>query len=447
MTSGTSPLAGGCRSAVVSARAGRVSFRQGLVAIVVLALVVRIVVVLATSAYVPQTDASDYDRIAVVVADTGSLPASVLAPGGGPSALRGPAFPLTLAAVYKLVGTGSAHSRWEAGRLYEAVLGAITVALIGLIALRLFGAAAGLVSAAIAAAYPPLILVGTSLMTEPLFIALLLGAVLAALEHRRSQRRWRWVVVSGLLAGLAALTRGNGIVIVIPLCFLVWSERPRWSWRSLSAPLALLAAAAAMLAPWTVRNYLQFHTFVPITTESGFALAGTYNSYSAHRTDYPAMWIPPVLDTERELARHPGIDEAHLSARLDRDGVNYIEAHPAYPLKVAYWTTLRLLDLAGTGFERWEATYEAYPPEMAVISMYAFWALAIVAIAGAFTRAARRAPWAFWCCPLLLLLSTVLVIGATRYRVPADPFFVMLAALGLIRVTASVRSRRGRRPA
>ncbi len=205
--------------------------------------------------------------------------------------------------------------------------------------MRVFGSAAALLSAGIAAVYPPLILVGTSLMTEPLFIALLLGAVLAALEHRGSRRRWRWVVASGLLAGLAALSRGNGVAIVVPLCFLVWTGRPRWSWRSLSAPAALLAATAAMLAPWTVRNYLQFHTFVPITTQSGFALAGTYNSYAAHRTDYPALWIPPVLDTERELTRHPGIDEADLSARLDGDGVNYIEAHPASPLKVAYWST------------------------------------------------------------------------------------------------------------
>jgi hypothetical protein len=109
-------------------------------------------------------------------------------------------------------------------------------------------------------------------------------------------------------------------------------------------------------------------------------------------------------------------------------------------LKVAFWTTRRLFNLAGTGFERWEATYEAYPPEFAVISMYAFWALALVAVAGAFTRAARQAPWAFWCCPLLLVLSTVFVIGATRYRVPADPFFVMLAALALLTLTATRRS-------
>jgi 4-amino-4-deoxy-L-arabinose transferase-like glycosyltransferase len=447
VTSGISPPAGRVSSGPVVPRLRGVSFRSGLTAIVVLALAVRIVVVLATPAYVPQTDASDYDRIAVVLADTGSLPGSVIAPGGGPSALRGPAFPLTLAAVYKIVGTGSADARWEAGRIYEAVLGAITVALIGLIALRLFGPATGLLSAAIGAVYPPLVLVGTSLMTEPLFIALLLGAVLAALEHRASRRRWRWVVASGLLAGLAALSRGNGIAIVIPLCFLVWTGRPRCSRRAVSAPLALLAAAAAILAPWTVRNYLQFHTFVPITTQSGFALAGTYNSYSAHRADYPAMWIPPVLDTVRELAEHPGIDEAHLSTRLDGDAINYIEAHPAYPLKVAYWSARRLLDLAGTGFERWEAIYEAYPPELAVISMYAFWALGLIAIAGACTRAARRAPWALWCCPLVLLLSTVFVIGATRYRVPADPFLVILAALALLRITASAGSRQGPRPA
>ena len=52
--------------------------------------------------------------------------------------------------------------------------------------------------------YIPLILVGASVMSEPLFALLLLGALAAAIQHRRSTHRWRWVVVAGVLAGLTA---------------------------------------------------------------------------------------------------------------------------------------------------------------------------------------------------------------------------------------------------
>ena len=132
------------------------------------------------------------------------------------------------------------------------------------------------------------------------------------------------------------------------------------------------------------------------------------------------------------LAHHRGLDEAQISSRLDTVAFDYVKAHPAYPLKVLYWNTLRMLNLTGTGYERWEATFEAYPPTLAAISVYAFWALGLLMLAGAVTRAARRPPWALWLCPLLVFLSTVVFLGATRYRAPADPFLIMLAALALV---------------
>ena len=40
----------------------------------------------------------------------------------------------------------------------------------------------------------------------------------------------------------------------------------------------LCVAAALTVAPWTIRNYDTFHAFVPVSTQFGSALAGTYNS-------------------------------------------------------------------------------------------------------------------------------------------------------------------------
>jgi 4-amino-4-deoxy-L-arabinose transferase-like glycosyltransferase len=283
-------------------------------------------------------------------------------------------------------------------------------------------------------------MIGSSVMTESLFIALLLGAVLAALVHRDSAYRWRWPVASGVLIGLAALTRSNGILLAAPLCFLVWTGRPRRSRHALAAPLTVLVATLVTVTPWTIRNFAQFHTFVPITTESGFVTAGTYDSVSAQLPTVPAEWLPPVVQWNRIIAEHPGINEAQLSNRLNSLALDYAENHPAYIFKVAYWNTLRLFGLTGAGYERSLARYEAYPPELAVISVYAFWVLGLLAFGGLATRAARKAPWAFWCVPLLVCVSTVLLIATARYRSPADPFFVILAALGLL----AAWERRGR---
>jgi 4-amino-4-deoxy-L-arabinose transferase-like glycosyltransferase len=323
----------------------------------------------------------------------------------------------------------------------QALLGTAAVALICLIALRLWGTLTALVAGSIAAVYPPLVLVGSSLMSEPLFIAVELGAVLAALVHRDSSRRWRWVLLSGVLTGLAALTRGNGLALLVPLWFLVWNERPRWSWRALRAPLALVAATVVTLVPWSVRNQVVFGQFVGITTQGGYALAGTYNPQVQHDRRYPAMWQAPFTEVAAIDRADPTATEATISRHLMTGALDYITAHPASLLKSVYWNTLRLLNLRGAGFERWFAPYEGYPPTLAGLSVYAFWVLALAAIAALFARAARAVPIALWGCPLAIALCAIPLLGSTRYRSPADPFLVMLAGVVLVAAYHRLRPR------
>lgn len=422
----------------------RTRFGYALTTIVLIALIARVVVVLVTPHFLPKTDSADYDRIAVSLVQHGRFPASILAPG--PTALRPPLFPYALAATYKVVGVGSATARWEAGRMLEAALGAVTVLLIGLISLRLWGRRAALMSSALAAVYPPLVLVGSSLMTESLFMPLALASVLAALIARSSANQLRWCLLSGLLLGLGALTRGNGLALLLPIAALVWTGRPVLSRRALRAPLAVVIALALTLVPWTVRNANTFHEFVPVTTETGYATAGTYSWQAAHFTEFPALWVPPWRVALALLARHPHLGEARLSDRLNGLAFDYLKAHPTYVAKVFWWNSLRLLNLTGTHYERWAAQWNAYPKWLAEDSVYAFWALGLLALGGAFTAAARRAPLALWGCPLVIFLSTVFLEGSTRYRSPADPFIVMLAALGVLAVARAAEPAIARLP-
>ncbi len=408
--------------------------RRPLAALVVLALVIRLAILFATPDFAPVTDAGEFDQIAVSVAQTGSYPSSYLNPRGGPSAFRPPLFPVALAAVDKVVGTGSEHTRWDAGRVLEALLGAVTVLLIGLIATRLWGSRVGLVAAAIAAAYPPLILIGSSLLSESLFIPLVLAAVLAALQYR-DDRRLRFAALAGVLVGLSALTRGNGIFLIIPIGLMVWTAQPggpgRLTRHALKAPTVALAALILVLVPWTVRNLERFHQLVPVTTETGYALAGTYNSAVQNDKRFPALWRPPLVQMQGAF-NQPGATEASVSATLTHAAVHYIHRHPGSVATTVYWNTLRLLNLTGAGVERDFARGEGYPIWLAELSVYAFWVLLALSIAGFVTRSARAAPAALWACPLVIYLSTAPLLGLTRYRSPADPFLIMPAAIALL---------------
>src|SRR5205814_345932 len=90
------------------------------VAILLLALGLRVGVVLATHSYALAGDAWDYHRTAASIASTGHYPTSLDGPAGGPTAFRPPLYPLFLAGVIKVAGDDHVLT---AARLAQALLG------------------------------------------------------------------------------------------------------------------------------------------------------------------------------------------------------------------------------------------------------------------------------------------------------------------------------------
>ena len=84
-------------------------------------------------------------------------------------------------------------------------------------------------------------------------------------------------------------------------------------------------------------------------------------------------------------------------------------------------------------------------PAMGVVM---FWLCALLAIAGALTRRARRIPFHVAAVPVLLWLSVVFLAFETpRYRTGIDPFVVLLAAVALVAAWDVVRSGSAAGPA
>src|SRR3954464_15906954 len=165
------------------------------------ALIVRVAQIAATRHWQPVADPADYIRHAVSIAGGHGMADSFL-PGGGPSALRPPAYPYFLGGVFALTGDS-----FTAGRLAAALLGVVAVFLIGLIAQQLWSRRAAFVAMALSAVYPPLVLLSGTLLSESLALPLVLGLVALVLAHRDRDRP-RWVApAAGLLFALALLDR------------------------------------------------------------------------------------------------------------------------------------------------------------------------------------------------------------------------------------------------
>jgi 4-amino-4-deoxy-L-arabinose transferase-like glycosyltransferase len=407
-----------------------------------LALVVRLGYVAATPGYEAVNDAHNYDVHARSIA-AGHGFARIGSGPSGETAFRPPGYPYFLAGVYAVseVDRADPETRYRAGRVANAVVGTAIVALIGVLCVQLLNRRVALAAMALGAVYLPLVLVGGTLMSEPLFAALLLGALAAAVQHRRSARRYRWALLAGVLGGLAVLTRANAAILLAPLAIAVWDVRPRWSWRALAPPAALVAVAIATVSPWTIRNAVVLHSFVPVTTQLGTALAGTYNDDARTDREHPASWrsLRRVPDYQYLIRRWREIPEATLDRELRAAALRYAADHPTYVPKVVFWNTVRMLDLAGMSWSRHTASTISIGPRWADAGVVCFWLFAALAAAGAITR---RMPAYVVAIPALVFLSVVLFVFETpRYRTGIDPFIVMLAGAALVAAWDAIASR------
>jgi 4-amino-4-deoxy-L-arabinose transferase-like glycosyltransferase len=357
--------------------------------------------------------------------------------------VRGPGYPYVLGGTYAL----SDDSR-AAGRIVGAALGALSVLLLFLIAKRIWGRRVGLAAAALAAVFPPLVLLSRDLVSETLFIALELGALLCVLNFRRSGGALRWAAAAGGLCGVAALTRNTGLALMLPVALGVWTARPWLRPGSLAAPLLAVACAALVVTPWIVRDAAEFGRFVPVTTSAGFGASGTYNEPSYRdATSHGAWRNPQSVPGLTALFATPGLDEAEVDAKLRRRATKFAWEHPAYVATTSAWNLLRLFEISGGSVVDAEgqvvadrgigsATPTSERSGLAIVVILAL--LGVVAIVRSRPRGPHgppripRGPLFLWLVPILMILIAAPIAGLPRYRLPADPFLLILAAIGLV---------------
>ena len=417
--------------------------RHPLILILVVALAVRVALVASTGEHVPWGDPAEYDRHAAYLAEYGTYPPSTQAAPGSPAAIRPPAWPYLLAGVYEVTG-----ERWTAGRLTAAVLGTLSVLLIWLIARGVFGFSVARWAGWLAAVFPPMVFLTGSLVVENLFVFLTLATVWATLRARGSPHPLRWAVLAGFACGLAALTRTNGLALLLPvaigLAVASGFTLRRVSLRPLLAPVLAITVAVVTIAPWTIRNAVVFGEFVPVSTQGGYAMAQVWNAES----DSPGPTRgAPRFEPVEPYQHQPGVDEVELDRKLRELGTDYARDHPGYVIELAGLNLLRMFKLAGDEYFTFYWNLERdMTPARRVIDSIGLAVVVLLVLVALFDRRSRRtlgeAPWWLWLFPAILFASVVLLFGNPRHRTEFDPFLVLVAAVALSSIRERYRKQR-----
>lgn len=351
----------------------------------------------------------------------------------------GPLYPHFLGALVELLGPGTG-----ALRLAQAAVGALGTTLVAALAARLFSRRTALLAALGAVLLGPLVASEMGFENEFLAVPLAAGALLLLSPPRRT---WRAPLAAGALLGLAALLRGNQLLVaVLATAWLAAARRP---WRVAATEAALLWCGVALaLAPNAARNLASLGEAGPLSAHGGYVF------YLGHHEG--ASWrYAPVGFGDTTVAGEAPAAIAEASRRAGRpltpgeasrywlgEGLRFVAARPG---AAAANAGLKLLAFFHPGElpDNYDLRFlrEQVPPLRALFLTFGI--VAPLAAIGA-ARVRTRAQVLVLLPIAAALITVVAFYYNARFRLPAAPFAMILAAEGAVAVATAVRARDGR---
>ncbi|GEM_PF-3243805 len=248
---------------------------------------------------------------------------------------------------------------------------------------------------------------------EPLVCLLVAGTALLMTRAWTSGRR-RDAVLAGICWGLCVLAKS---VWLAPMPFLLWAWARGGRLRSQTPALL---ACVAVVSPWTLRNALSLHAFVPVST--GASVSFLDNGY-------------PGMDPWRDL--HPEVYRGVLKGFLDgevaadreilRRKVAVAGSHPRLVLRILAINAMEVLRPVDPVFKPLE------PGSETLLNPALLFAYAGILL-GLWRGPRLPAPDSPIRIPLALglgyLVASLFFDGHVVYRLPAEPLLLMAGLWG-----------------
>jgi 4-amino-4-deoxy-L-arabinose transferase-like glycosyltransferase len=342
----------------------------------------------------------------------------------GPTAWLTPVYPVLLAGIFKVFGIYTLRS-FYAALFLNLVFSAVTCVPIFYAGKRIAGAGVATGAAWAWALFPNAVIIPFEWIWDTCLSALLAATILWASFKVAESVRWRDWSLYGLLWGFALLTN-PALALLFPV-LLIWAAvrhpsrgRPRVMHPLLAAGIAILGCV-----PWTVRNYAQFHRFIPLRSNFSFELyVGNNENY-----DEQNRFRPAAVTQDREILRYLRMGETAFMDEERRKAFAFIASHPRIEMRLI---ALRFVEF-WMGTPAPLATFRetnSFPLRFLLLCNYL---APLGALLGAIVLIARRNAYAFPLVAFLVVFPLLYYITHTslRYRHPIDPVVLLLVAAGV----------------
>lgn len=429
---------------------------HALLLILALSVVTRLLAVVYLGNDLSETRGGTYDQISYdalaqrVVAGHGfsfAVDSWPYAKAGAPTAFWSFGYVLFLAAVYAVFG----HLPLIARLLQAITVGILLPWLTYRITDRIFGRHAALIAALISAVYLYFILFAAALMTESLYIVVILWSIDAAMrlgdyDGRQvapgvpsALSRVLLGVELGLALGITLLLRQ--VILPYFVLLLAWlGFLALHSAHRRSAFLAILVAvliAVGLTLPAVIRNYFVFGQVGMPNTNSGFAFF--WSNHPIYGTSFEPVLSPSLGISYQDLIPEDlrSLNEVELDRALMRAGLDFVRQDP---LRYVRLTISRI----PVYFLFWPVQESSLASNVARVASFGlFLPFMLIGIGLSLAKCqwkeirilANSAPSSTQCRHLVLifafiLLYTVIHLASwanVRYRLPVDAFLIMFA--------------------
>jgi hypothetical protein len=249
-------------------------------------------------------------------------------------AWQGPAYPYLLGFVYWLTGSAAEMT----GKILNIALSMLTIYICWFIYAAILKKPSHAIAAfTITAFLPQYVMYVNVLGTEILFVFLLSVIVCGQLYFGN---RWQAYPIVGILIGISALVKPFMIAYPAVCVLTMWLSSRKWK---MTLFVAFVVAVPALLAitPWTIRNYMNFGRFIPVTYNGGAMLYTNYNN--GNRDGLPMELTRAASFNQDEfrvinnalLRGERSVREAHeLEPYLARRAFDWIGQNPGEVLKL-----------------------------------------------------------------------------------------------------------------
>jgi Dolichyl-phosphate-mannose-protein mannosyltransferase len=223
-----------------------------------------------------------------------------------------PGYSIFIAGVYSLFGKSDSKLV-----LAQIICDSLAAVLVFLIALEVLPLAASMIAGLLVAFSPHLAYHALMLLPESLLVLPILIAVWLVIRARK-QPRLVTIVAAGAMVGMSCWLRSNNLLLApfLALMISVLLERGR----RLRHAVAFVCAAFIVVSPITIRNWVVFGHFIPLSLGSGITMIEGIADYDKenrfgmpvtdeaarlkdvewhNRPDYTALWRPDGIERDR----------------------------------------------------------------------------------------------------------------------------------------------------